>query len=624
MRIFTTHEKIAAGFKLFLRMFVFGVLFSFSISALYFYNSFSEVNNRFVKMGFPETAFKSYIMNKILKNHVFFKFIRFEPESFFLEKGIMNSSVDRVKYNQILEKLFSEHTDPYVKEFLVQSFSKVKRSFKNGIIIFVLLLIAYLLFFSTASFLASRTKYIRGAHLLPFKEFLGKLHSSSDFTSSKNKKISIGALKIPESFETSHFLVLGTTGTGKSLFLNQMIREILSRNETDKLICYDVKGEFTAKWYREGDALYFPFDIRSIPYSLFNDIRTYVDYDILSKSLFEADRATSDPFFDDAAGGIFKAGLFWLSQNGMKRNEDILNFFVKDRMQIIKKIKELPPSFHGVINYIRDSRQGASVMSALVRKISFIEYLVDNDGDFSFRSFIQDCKHRKLFIPNITRYKQIFKPLISYAIDTMIREVLSLDDDLSRRIFFFLDEFGSLSKMDSVFSFLKESRSKGGSLIVANQDLGDIEFTYGRERKETFVNNFNSRVIFRINDPLTGDFVSKAIGEHEVYKNLPSSQIQPKSFGDRHTLTTQDKQERVILPSQLAALRNFECLLSFSNVGITTFTIPHSPSHFRKSNSAPFIEREFKIKNTIIPEQDTPTPDSVPSNRELKFPADDF
>jgi len=146
MRIFTSHEKTAAGFKYLLRMFVFGILFSVSISISFFYLSYSDVNNKFVKLGFPKTTFKNYLVNKILKDNVFFKLVRFEPELFFIQKGIMNSSVDRVAYNRILENLFKNHSDPFVKNFLVFSYLKINRSLKNGVFLFILLFVVYILY----------------------------------------------------------------------------------------------------------------------------------------------------------------------------------------------------------------------------------------------------------------------------------------------------------------------------------------------------------------------------------------------------------------------------------------------------------------------------------------------
>src|SRR5438477_10316009 len=95
---------------------------------------------------------------------------------------------------------------------------------------------------------------------------------------------------------------------------------------------------------------------------------------------------------------------------------------------------------------------------------------------------------------NIRMYEAIFRPLMTFVIDIMTREVLSLTDSYSRRITFVVDEFGSLDKMPCIFDFLTMGRSKGGVLVLANQDLGSVSSIYGTDKKETFFNNFNVQI----------------------------------------------------------------------------------------------------------------------------------
>ncbi len=131
-----------------------------------------------------------------------------------------------------------------------------------------------------------------------------------------------------------------------------------------------------------------------------------------------------------------------------------------------------------------DSNQAASVISILQERLTFFRYLTDRDGPFPFCSFIRnDRDRRNLFLMNIQQHEAIFRPLMSFIIDIMIREVLSLTDDNQRRITFVVDEFGSLDKMPSIFNCLMMGRSKGGFLVLANQDLGSVSSVYGSDQR---------------------------------------------------------------------------------------------------------------------------------------------
>ncbi len=164
--------------------------------------------------------------------------------------------------------------------------------------------------------------------------------------------------------------------------------------------------------------------------------------------------------------------------------------------------------------------------------IKFFRYLTDLDGEFSFRRYIHEQRQGvqpNLFILNVDQYAELFKPLMTLAINIMVRETLSLPDDLNRRIWFIIDELGTLSRMDSIIRLETVGRSKGACIICANQDLGRIEEVYGQANKQSFFNNFNTTLTFRSANRKRRTFFA-SIGERQVIKVSRSKQMSPSTW----------------------------------------------------------------------------------------------
>lgn len=409
--------------------------------------------------------------------------------------------------------------------------------------------------------------------------------------------------------ESKHFLILGTSGSGKSVLLNQIIKQLYFRQKKllaketkkpdyQKLVIYDMKGEFIEKHYQPKDIIFSPFDERSIRWSFFNEIHNYPDFDIIAKSLYVSPDPRNEYWYN-CAKDIFRAGLIYLHDiTGQKKNEDIVNFFAKPLEIMKENFLELPIKEQGVIKHIdkSDTNQSANIISILQERLQFFKYLIGFDGNFSFRKFIKETNNENLFLLNIEQYESIFKPLMTFVVDTIIRENLSLEDNLDRRIFFIIDELGSLYKLESLLKLLQIGRSKGGALICASQDLGRIEDIYGQNNTTTFFNNFNTNILFKINDPKTADFLSRAIGEIQTIKKVESKQMSPESVGDRRSISEQDKIERLILPSEFQNLEEFEAIIKVSNYGISQMTVP---KYFYPRVNPYFIMRDFQEEVTL-------------------------
>lgn len=460
-------------------------------------------------------------------------------------------------------------------------------------------------------------KHIRGAEMISPEKFNKNLAKAA--ADSPVPNLAIGDMIWPHELESKHMLILGTSGSGKGVLMNQLVRQINRRKYKqrtgERAIFYDLKGEFIAKQMQKGDHIFCPFDSRSLRWNIFNEIESLPDFDVLAKSLFAPEAAVSEPYWQNAAADLFRTGLMVLRMRGTTSNNDLWEFFSQPVGEMKKAFFTLPLAERGAAKHIDkdDSTTSSSLISVLQNGIKFFRYLTDLDGDFSFRQYVREQRQQgvqpNLFILNVDQYAEVFKPLMTLAINIMVRETLSLPDDLNRRIWFVLDELGTLSRMDSIIRLETVGRSKGACLICASQDLGRIEEVYGQANKQSFFNNFNTTLTFRIREPKTADFLSQSIGERQVIKVSRSKQMSPSDLGDRKSESEQEKTERLVMPVEFQALPDLQAIANIAGFGVSKITVPPI---FYKERHPNFVMREFP--DLIGPEKPATDPASASPN----------
>jgi len=592
MKGYQSHETFLADARMILhRVFmamVFGMMLQLTLFYFLFVPAFKKLQTVTIA-GVPVTSsqFIKYNLN-------FQEILNIKPANVYLNP-------DEQRFFRGAKRVPVEYYRYFMDLWTNQAFANTNRKMRSAFRLSFLAYsfsLAYIAFFFHKSKRMTSDTFVRGTEFIPIEKLNQRLKEKVKAENYQISNITIGDTVIPFEMETSHFLVLGATRTGKGVLLNQMIRQINERKTKhftgDKIILYDVKGEFVSKHYDpNNDIIFYPYDKRSVGWNIFNEIESYPDFDTVAKSLYTA-TDTRDEYWYNCARDVFRMGLVFLKQAGATTNRDLWEFFSQDLETMKEVLEGLPLAEKGALKHIAqpETNQAATILSIVQERIQFFRYLVDIDGPFSLRKYIRDEQNRKnLFLLNILNYSDIFKPLMTFAIDTIIRETLSLPDKLDRRIFFVLDEIGSLYRLDSLLNLLTVGASKGASLICANQDIGRIEDTYGKSNAKTFFNNFNTNFILRINEPETAEFLSKAIGEKQVIRRVESRQMATSKYGDSRGLSEQEKTERLLLPTEFQSIPNLEAVVKISNFGVSRLKIPKV---FYPTTQEYFIMRSFE------------------------------
>ncbi|HQG93489.1 MAG TPA: type IV secretion system DNA-binding domain-containing protein [Acidobacteriota bacterium] len=596
MRGYQAHEAITSDIKMYYKLVLLGFLLGLLVQVIVVGVGVRRSYLNQFDLKLPSGASFRLPPNALLKYYLpSFRFFGREnkvlvpPE---LRPLFQDSlSVPSSTYRRRLRHFFGPNIDRFENE--------VARIFQWSFAAY-LLTVAYILVFVHASGRMTTTRFLRGAFKVSLPQLKKTLEDACRAEGGNaGHHLTICGLTFPRDLETKHILIMGTTGTGKSVLFNQIIARVRERIRThrtaEKMIVYDVKGEFLSKHFDpESDQVFYPFDARSLRWSFFNELRTPPDFEIISQVVFKPPREThADPFWNNAAKDVFAAGLRFLHAQGCRTNADIWNFFSQGLEDIIRQLKSLPVEDRGALKHIESKGSGpaASVISTLTEKISWFRFVTDLDGDFSFRDFIRRPGSGNLFLLNIKNYAETFRPLMTFAFDLMIRETLSLPDttrEENRRLWFCIDEIGSLDQISVLFELLTVGRSKGAGLVVANQDLGKIEDVYGKPNKMTFYNNFNTGFFLRLNDPDTAEFLSRSIGEREIIKRMEGRQLSPKDIGDRKTINDQDKIEKLMLPSEFMHIPDFRAIVKLSSFGISEVDIP---KEFHDSRIPHYLDR---------------------------------
>lgn len=372
----------------------------------------------------------------------------------------------------------------------------------------------------------------------------------------------LGGVPVPESVETRHFLLTGGTGAGKTQAFFQIADS--ARERGHRSIVADLGGTFIKRYFKHGkDTILNPFDQRTVNWSPFAEMRQSFDAARLAESMVPRGAGGGDSEeWRGYARTLLRAILQRLFETGATTNQALVYFALSATPQELSALCAGTPAEP----YFRQGLEKllGSITSTLSTYIEPLTYLRPEAGAdaFSIRKWAEEDGDGWLFISYRDDQLAAIAPLIASQIDTAASAVLSGEEDLERRTWFFLDEFATLGKINSVEPLLNKGRKYGVCAALGYQSIGQPRETYGREKAQAILSGLSTWVVLRQNDPESAEYMSLYLGDEEIRREIHSS----SSNKDQTSENTAEQylRQRAIMPAELQQLADLQALVNIA------------------------------------------------------------
>jgi|JI10StandDraft_1071094.scaffolds.fasta_scaffold148160_3 type IV conjugative transfer system coupling protein TraD len=412
----------------------------------------------------------------------------------------------------------------------------------------------FLTFFTTRGLLTRRKKHLKGIRL----EKSWKVRLKMNYLSKKSD-LKLGSIPILKDSETKHFMICGTTGSGKTNALRQLLNQIRERG--DRAIIVDMTGEFVAKFFREGkDHLFNPYDSRSQRWHPWCECSKDYDYKHLVNSLIPKHDNHYDDFFPEAGRAVILASL-------MQRKNDLdIEAFVQDLMR--KSVNEIYQELKETDARIYVDPQGektaVSIRATIANSIGPFSVLKNTSSPFSIRDWIlsEDKSDEWLFLSCQTSQRKALKSLKSLWISIALHAIKQRSPKNSQeKIWVIIDELHALQKLEFLEESLAELRKYGGAIVLATQNVSQLDKIYGHHGARIILDQCGTKVSFRQSDAEIAKRMSSFFGEREFQETQEGLSYGAHEMRDGVNLSHIQKSKPTISPTEILNLPDLEAFI---------------------------------------------------------------
>ena len=411
-----------------------------------------------------------------------------------------------------------------------------------------------LLGWSVMGYYHRRKKKHRGNELVSVRSLARKLRWSF-----KASDLKLGKLPLVKNSETSHILLSGTTGAGKSNAFHTLLPQV--RKRKNAAIIVDVEGDMVARYFRERqDILLNPFDARGQCWDLWRELETESLYKVFAQAVVPPNRNLNDKLWENASRKLLTAALRKFKQEGYTSPRQLYETLV------YSDPKEFEDFFKGTEAATYSQEKGEkftmSVRGSLEQHLDFFKDLPDPQGkdSFSICEWIRDPDNYKswLFFSCREEDRPAMLPLLSGWSDLAMSALMSLPKDRARRLWLVLDELPALNALPCLMSSLARTRKYGGCVLAGVQNFKQLDLTYGRTESEVLMDLFNTKVFFRNGESGTAEWVSKTLGEREDTEVVENLSYGANTMRDGVSLNQQTKRTPLVIPTEVTLLKDLE------------------------------------------------------------------
>ena len=397
-------------------------------------------------------------------------------------------------------------------------------------------------------------------------------------------------VRVPRVRESSHFLMIGDTGAGKSSLIRQILMQVEERGET--AIVYDPALEYTPQFYEpgRGDVILNPLDERMPYWSPCDEVRHDAEAEGLAAALFKDDPRTN-PFFVMVPRQIFAHLLI----EQPKRTPQELLAILRDERELSKRLKDTE---HAAAIYPDAGPQRGGMIATLNSVSNALKLLPRQEEARTSWTAAEWSRQRQgwLFVTSPPEFRERLRPLISMWLDMLVLRLMNQGRPGVRPVWFILDELQSLHALPQLHTAITESRKVKNPVVLGFQGRSQLEELYGR-KAEAMLSQPATKVFLRTDEANSAKWISQTIGEVEI-ERLRESRTEGH-FPHRHRNSRNyqlDRQtEPLVMPSEIAGLPDLHGYLKSGNL-VVPFSFPYielpqkQPSFLARENTVRVIE----------------------------------
>jgi type IV secretory pathway TraG/TraD family ATPase VirD4 len=336
--------------------------------------------------------------------------------------------------------------------------------------------------------------------------------------------------------ETKHFKLVGTTGTGKSTAIRELLGAALARG--DRAVIADPDGGYLRRFYdaARGDVILNPFEPASARWDLFAEITEPHDVEQLARSLIP-DHEGPDRSWRGYARTFFSAVTEQAHAGGVGDVRELYRLLVIAGTSELKTLVAGTPAQPFLEEH--NGRMFDSIRSVTSSAVTALAYVSrqQSGAPFSVRRWTQGAAPGEqgseargvLFIPYRAGEIAALRSVISAWMRLSIFEAMNRPES-DQRLWFVVDELDALGQIDGLKDALARLRKFGGRCVLGFQSVAQVSATYGVGEAQTLVENCGNTLILRCAGSEhggTSQFASRLIGEREVVRTSVSRSLRP-------------------------------------------------------------------------------------------------
>ena len=400
-------------------------------------------------------------------------------------------------------------------------------------------------------------------------------------------------------------MLVGNVGSGKSTLMEQIRRPVLAHADRvqDTVVIFAAKPD-VLRCRRPGDPV---ISVSATDpancWNLFRELDASDTPELtlreIASALFaEQKKKTTQIFFPEAAQEIFYQTARFMRDFGRTNNIPVSNAELSEfltRTTVFAQegagtgtdgswqelVERYPTYFSAARDLIGDGgAQGLGVLSEVRTMLSrlFIGSFNTADGRFSALQAIRQGGKRVFILYEPDKARTAL-PLFRLLLDLMLQQ--SMSPTLNHKVWFLLDEFSLLPKVESLTDFLSFARDPSGDngrsgarIIAAVQSVQLLTRHYSEAEAKTLMSLFPNLITMRVMDPMSRAAFADRYG---------TARVVYRYMGEGNRPVTTDCEQKVVTDADFSQLmKPGQALMSLPAV---------SPDPFIYDASGPDQER---------------------------------